>query len=124
MNFFSDLSRRDSLDDGDHPHQSEFVVLKERKLVQIKQLRAGIQRFSIMMEMCGPGSVPDANFISAAFDLVYIINYVMTYLDFNFHTQYFYSPTHQFWQEQFFFWNVVILSMAVIKVSGLLGYEW
>jgi len=70
--FFSDLSRRDSLDDGDHPHQSEFVVLKERKLVQIKQLRAGIQRFSIMMEMCGPGSVPDANFISAAFDLVYI----------------------------------------------------
>jgi len=23
-----------------------------------------------MMEMCGPGSVPDANFISAAFDLV------------------------------------------------------
>jgi len=69
---FLDLSRRDSLDDGDHPHQSEFVVLKERKLVQIKQLRAGIQRFSIMMEMCGPGSVPDANFISAAFDLVYI----------------------------------------------------
>ncbi|XP_025208646.1 protein unc-80 homolog isoform X2 [Melanaphis sacchari] len=63
------LSRRDSLDDGDHPHQSEFVVLKERKLVQIKQLRVGIQRFSIMMEMCGPGSVPDANFISAAFDL-------------------------------------------------------
>lgn len=67
---FLDLSQRDSLEDGDHPHQSEFVVLKERKLVQIKQLRAGIQRFSIMMEMCGPGSVPDANLISAAFDLV------------------------------------------------------
>lgn len=65
-----DLSQRDSLEDGDHPHQSEFVVLKERKLVQIKQLRAGIQRFSVMMEMCGPGSVPDANLISAAFDLV------------------------------------------------------
>ncbi|XP_050528266.1 protein unc-80 homolog isoform X3 [Daktulosphaira vitifoliae] len=63
------LSRRDSLDDGDHPHQSEFVVLKERKLVQIKQLRMGIQRFSVMMEICGPGSVPDANLISAAFDL-------------------------------------------------------
>lgn len=67
---FLDLSRRDSLEDGDHPHQSEFVVLKERKLVQIKQLRAGIQRFSVMMEMCGPGSVPDANLMSAAFDLV------------------------------------------------------
>uniref|UniRef100_A0A2S2Q2N9 Protein unc-80 n=1 Tax=Sipha flava TaxID=143950 RepID=A0A2S2Q2N9_9HEMI len=63
------LSRRDSLEDGDHPHQSEFVVLKERKLVEIKHLRAGIQRFSAMMEICGPGSVPDANLISAAFDL-------------------------------------------------------
>lgn len=79
---FSDLSRRDSLDDGDHPHQSEFVVLKERKLVQIKQLRAGIQRFSIMMEMCGPGSVPDANFISAAFDLVYKNIYDLSRLSF------------------------------------------
>lgn len=71
MFVYLDLSRRDSLDDGDHPHQSEFVVLKERKLVQIKLLKAGIQRFSIMMEMCGPGSVPDANLISAAFDLVW-----------------------------------------------------
>lgn len=69
-NFVLDLSRRDSLDDGDHPHQSEFVVLKERKLVQIKQLKAGIQRFSAMMEMCTPGSVPDASFLSAIFDLV------------------------------------------------------
>lgn len=64
------MSRRDSLEDGDHPHQSEFVVLKERKLVQIKQLRIGIQRFSVMMEICGPGSIPDANFISSIFDLV------------------------------------------------------
>lgn len=70
MLLFLDLSRRDSLDDGDHPHQSEFVVLKERKLVQIKQLRTGIQRFSTMMEMCTPGSVPDASFLSAIFDLV------------------------------------------------------
>ncbi|VVC45096.1 Hypothetical protein CINCED_3A015660 [Cinara cedri] len=63
------LSRRDSLEDGVHLHQSEFVVLKERKLVQIKQLKLGIQRFSTMMEMCGPGSIPDANLMSAIFDL-------------------------------------------------------
>jgi hypothetical protein len=72
-----DLSRRDSLEDGDHPHQSEFVVLKERKLVEIKHLRAGIQRFSAMMEICGPGSVPDANLISAAFDLVWKNNKII-----------------------------------------------
>jgi len=70
MRYFVDLSRRASLDDGDHPHQSEFVVLKERKLVLIKQLKSGIQRFSIMMEMCTPGSVPDAHILSAIFDLV------------------------------------------------------
>lgn len=39
--------------------------------MQIKQLKLGIQRFSTMMEMCGPGSIPDANLMSAIFDLVY-----------------------------------------------------
>lgn len=73
---FTDLSRRDSLEDGVHPRQSEFVVLKERKLVQIKQLKIGIQRFSTMMEMCGPGSIPDANLMSAIFDLVRTNNYI------------------------------------------------
>jgi hypothetical protein len=67
---FVDLSRRSSLDLGDHSRESEFVVLKERKLVPIMPVRIGMLRFSFLLETCQPGSVPDPHLLAAALDLV------------------------------------------------------
>ncbi|KAI5699064.1 hypothetical protein M8J75_015861 [Diaphorina citri] len=63
------LSRRNSDDFGEHGRDSEFVVLKERRLVPIKPLFEGLQRFSFLLETCHPGSVPDSYLIGASLDL-------------------------------------------------------
>ena len=47
--FYTDLSRRNSLEVGDHPRESEFVVLKERKLVPIQPVFNGMLRFSFLL---------------------------------------------------------------------------
>ncbi|XP_069694360.1 protein unc-80 homolog isoform X2 [Periplaneta americana] len=63
------LSRRNSLEVGDHSRESEFVVLKERKLVSIVPVYNGMLRFSFLLETCQPGSVPDPHLLAAALDL-------------------------------------------------------
>ncbi|GLG97294.1 Protein unc-80 homolog [Gryllus bimaculatus] len=64
-----DLSRRNSLELGDHGRESEFVVLKERKLVPLLPVRQGMQRFAFMLETCQPGSIPDPHLLAASLDL-------------------------------------------------------
>lgn len=56
---------------------SEYVVLKERRLVPKTIVLAGIQRFSFLLETCQPGSVPDHHLMAAMLDLVkYIIRWL------------------------------------------------
>lgn len=64
-----DFSRRSSYDYGE-ARESEVVVLKERRLVPLKPVREGMHRFSFLLEVCVPGSVPDPQLIAAILDLV------------------------------------------------------
>lgn len=45
-------------------------MLKERRLIPVKPVREGMQRFSFLLEVCIPGSVPDPQLIGAILDLV------------------------------------------------------
>lgn len=63
------LSYRSSIDLGDGPKESEVVVLKERRLIQTEPVREGMMRFSFLLEICAPGSVPDPQLIGAILDL-------------------------------------------------------
>lgn len=66
------MSRRNSLELSDKQRESEVVVLRERRLVQIEPVRTGANRLSILLETCPPGTVPDAQLLSAVLDLVII----------------------------------------------------
>ncbi|KAK0169585.1 hypothetical protein PV327_011486, partial [Microctonus hyperodae] len=59
------------MDIGETSRESEFVVLKERRLVPRLAVFKGMQRFSFLLETCQPGSVPDHHLISAILDLPY-----------------------------------------------------
>lgn len=48
-------------------------MLKERRLIPTKPVREGMQRFNLLLEVCVPGTVPDAQLIGAIMDLVNII---------------------------------------------------
>lgn len=50
--------------------ESEFVVLKERRLVTISPVYNGLLRFSFLLETCPPGTVPDAHLLASILDLV------------------------------------------------------
>lgn len=64
------MSRRSSVDYGEGSKESEIVVLKERRLIPLKPVKEGMQRFSFLLEVCVPGTVPDAQLIGAILDLV------------------------------------------------------
>jgi len=49
---------------------SEFVVLKERRLVNREVVKAGLLRFGFLLEITHPGSLPDAGLMAALLDLV------------------------------------------------------
>lgn len=70
----SGFSRRSSFESGEGLKESEIVVLKERRLIPIKPVKEGMQRFSFLLEICIPGSVPDPQLIGALLDLVSILN--------------------------------------------------
>ncbi|XP_059490383.1 protein unc-80 homolog isoform X4 [Neocloeon triangulifer] len=65
----SHLSRKNSMELGDHRRESEFVVLKERKLIPVLPVYNGMLRFSFLLEICQPGTVPDAQLLAALLDL-------------------------------------------------------
>lgn len=65
-----DFSRRSSYEYGEGPRESEVVVLKERRLVPLKPVKEGMHRFSFLLEVCIPGSIPDPQLIAAVLDLV------------------------------------------------------
>lgn len=73
MKFVCELlgfSRRSSFDYGEGSKESEIVVLKERRLIPMKPVREGMQRFNLLLEVCVPGTVPDPQLIGAIMDLV------------------------------------------------------
>ena len=49
---------------------NEVVVVRERKLVPVPAVQAGMMRFSFLLETCQPGSIPDPGLIAAMLDLV------------------------------------------------------
>ncbi|XP_046741999.1 protein unc-80 homolog isoform X7 [Diprion similis] len=63
------FSRRNSMDIGEASRESEFVVLKERRMVPIALVHTGMLRFSFLLETCQPGSVPDHHLMAAILDL-------------------------------------------------------
>lgn len=66
-----DFSRRTSTEFGEASRESEFVVLKERRLIPRFAVFEGMQRFSFLLEVCQPGAVPDHHLIAAILDLPY-----------------------------------------------------
>lgn len=68
--FQIDFSRKNSFDFGETSRESDFVVLKERKLVSTTLVHQGLTRFSFLLETCPPGTVPDAHLLAAVLDLV------------------------------------------------------
>ncbi|CAK9824157.1 Protein unc-80 homolog [Anthophora retusa] len=65
------FSRRNSMEFGEASRESEFVVLKERRLVPRNAVYSGMLRFSFLLETCQPGSVPDHYLMAAILDLPY-----------------------------------------------------
>ncbi|XP_035727928.1 protein unc-80 homolog isoform X9 [Vespa mandarinia] len=65
------FSRRNSMELGEASRESEFVVLKERRLVPRTAIYDGMLRFSFLLETCQPGSVPDHHLMAAILDLPY-----------------------------------------------------
>ncbi|XP_034179249.1 unc80, NALCN channel complex subunit isoform X3 [Osmia lignaria lignaria] len=65
------FSRRNSMEFGEASRESEFVVLKERRLVPRNPVYDGMLRFSFLLETCQPGSVPDHYLMGAILDLPY-----------------------------------------------------
>ncbi|KAJ8917160.1 hypothetical protein NQ315_012652 [Exocentrus adspersus] len=63
------FSRRNSFEFGETSRESEFIVLKERKLVSTGLVYEGVSRLSFLLETCPPGSVPDAHLLGSALDL-------------------------------------------------------
>nr|CAH7758097.1 unnamed protein product [Callosobruchus chinensis] len=63
------FNRKNSLDQGETSRESEFVVLKERKLVSTTLVYEGVSRLSFLLETCPPGSVPDAHLLASTLDL-------------------------------------------------------
>lgn len=58
---------------GEVCRESEFVVLKERRLVPCSAVFNGMLRFSFLLETCQPGAVPDPHLMASLLDLVMII---------------------------------------------------
>lgn len=84
------MSRRASYDNGDGNRESEVVVLKERRLVPIEPICEGMGRFSFLLEVSAPGSIPDPQLVAAVLDLVslQIISVLHVYP----HNLYFFQP--------------------------------
>lgn len=74
---FLDLSRRNSFEMGECSRESEFVILKERKLVSTLPVYNGMLRLSFLLETCPPGSVPDPQLLAAVLDLVSIMQLIL-----------------------------------------------
>lgn len=55
---------------GEACRESEFVVLKERRLIPRNAVFEGMLRFSFLLETCQPGSVPDPHLMASLLDLV------------------------------------------------------
>jgi len=49
---------------------NEFVVLKERRLVNPIVIKEGLLRLGFLLEITQPGSLPDAHLMAAMLDLV------------------------------------------------------
>ncbi|KAL0270475.1 UNVERIFIED_CONTAM: hypothetical protein PYX00_007876 [Menopon gallinae] len=62
-------SRKSSMDYGDASRETDYVIYRERKLVQLQPVLHGMMRFSFLLETCHPGSVPDHHLLAAILDL-------------------------------------------------------
>lgn len=67
--YSADFSRRNSIDLGEASRDSEFVILKERRMVPQTVILDGMLRFSFLLDTCQPGSVPDHHLVAAILDL-------------------------------------------------------
>ncbi|CAL8099332.1 unnamed protein product [Orchesella dallaii] len=67
------ISRRGSMENVQNENligeTSEFVVLKERRLVNKTVIKDGMLRFGFLLEITHPGSLPDAGLMAALLDL-------------------------------------------------------
>ncbi|CAH0559503.1 unnamed protein product [Brassicogethes aeneus] len=63
------FSRKNSFEFGETSRESEFVILKERKLISTDLVYNGTLRLSFLLETCPPGSVPDAHLLASVLDL-------------------------------------------------------
>ena len=66
-----EISRCNSEDfEGAMTRDSDTVYFKEKHLVSVEVVQTGLVRFSLMMDMSAPGTVPDPLLIAALIDLV------------------------------------------------------
>lgn len=66
-----EVSRCNSYDfEAGMTRDSDTVCFKERHLVPVEVVQAGLARFNLMLDMSAPGTVPDPLLIAALIDLV------------------------------------------------------
>ena len=64
-----EMSRRSSMEYIQTFREGRMIPLKETRLVSVPLLRAGMLRFSFLIESCSPGSLPDPPLLAAVLDL-------------------------------------------------------
>lgn len=59
---------------------SEVVVLKARRVVRKETLVAGMNRLTILLEVCQPATIPHPHLLAATLDLVRVVCLSKKYL--------------------------------------------
>ncbi|XP_076183174.1 unc80, NALCN channel complex subunit isoform X2 [Ptiloglossa arizonensis] len=113
------FSRRNSMEFGEASRESEFVVLKERRLVPRNAVHDGMLRFSFLLETCQPGSVPDHYLMAAILDLPYAPVVARTCLLLE--CAHF---VHQCNKGQWPTWMKLSESHGMQRTAGKLFYQW
>ncbi len=67
--FFTDPSRRNSLELDANGREMFLVTPRQRKMVSAPAIYDGMLRLNLLLEACQPGTIPDANLIAAVLDL-------------------------------------------------------
>lgn len=76
-----EISRCNSYDfDAGITRDSDTVFFKERHLVPSAVVLSGLARFNLMLDMNGPGTVPDPLLIAALIDLVMVYHHNDAYM--------------------------------------------
>ena len=64
-----EMSRRNSYEYENTYRDADMLMMREARLVSLPMIRNGMLRFSFLLEVCAPGTLPDPPLIAAILDL-------------------------------------------------------